>query len=172
MGRTVVFFCTGLLFGFIGLQLACRGFLLFAEGAEADAANRRGLSLADYQQWVDVRYERPFLLLSAAGGLLCATLAAAASQRLDQMPARRAPDRRPRGSDDPLTREEFRQVAQACLLVPLAERSPEYVRGLVVGRLADTAPALARKVDGFSDNHMAAVYADLCARQDRLSRGA
>src|SRR5262245_52168416 len=107
MGRTVVFFCAGLLFGYIGLQLACRGFLLFSEGTEMDAANRRGQSLPEYQQWVDQRYERPFMLLSITGGLLFGTLAGGMSQRLDQARARTRPARPPRGGDDVLTREEF-----------------------------------------------------------------
>jgi hypothetical protein len=55
-------------------------------------------------------------------------------------------------------------------LVPLDERGPEYVRGLVVGRLAEAAPALAHKVDGFSDGYMAALHADLRHRQSRLGR--
>jgi hypothetical protein len=42
---------------------------------------------------------------------------------------------------------------------------------LVVGRLAEAAPALARKVDGFSDRHMAALFRDLLHRQNKLSHG-
>ena len=172
MGRVIAAFFLGLVIGAGGLYLACRALLMIAEGPDMAAARERDMSLAQYREYVDLRYERPFLLVSAAGGLICAWWCAYAAGTGESAtagrPGRRR--RRRRSGDDPLTREEFRQVLQACLLVPLDERSPEYVRGLVVGRLAESAPAVAHKVDGFSDRHMAALYGDLLHRQAGLSR--
>jgi hypothetical protein len=169
MGRQVFGFWVGLVVGFVGIQLVCRASLYFAEGSDVSAAEERHMSLPEYRQWVDVRYERPFMVVSLAGGLLCGTVCAFGSGH----PVRAAaPARWHRsGHDDPLSRDEFHQVLQACLLVPLAERSPEYVRGLVVGRLAEAAPALAHKVDGFSDRRLGALHADLRRRQTRIGKG-
>jgi hypothetical protein len=169
MGRQVVGFVLGLLFGFVGVQMACQAVVYFTEGPDVSAAEERNMSLPEYRRWVDLRYERPFLLVSLAGAVVCGVACAYALN----VPVRAAarPARRRAGADDPLTREEFHQVLQACLMVPLDQRGPEYVRGLVVGRLAEAAPALAHKVDGFSDRHMAALHSDLRHRQSRLGRG-
>ncbi len=166
IGRTAAGFILGLLIGFAGLQLALRVALYYIDGPEVDAAESRNMSVAEYQKWAAGRYERPLSAVSAAGAIVCGVLGALAFNR--PVGARiRTAGRRAVGPDEPLSRSEFHQVLQACIWVPLEERSPEYVRGLAVGRLAEAQPALAKKVDDFSDHHMAALHHDLCRKRTR-----
>ena len=70
---------------------------------------------------------------------------------------------------EPLTHDEFQRVSQCCLWMPLDDKSPDYVQGLIVGRLAEAEPALARKVDGFGGRHVAALQRDLIRRRAKLA---
>ena len=81
MMRVMASFLVGLLVGSGALFLAGRAFLMIAEGPELTAANERGMSLPEYQKWVDGRYETPFLLFSLIGGLMCAWCCAYAAWR-------------------------------------------------------------------------------------------
>jgi hypothetical protein len=60
-----------------------------------------------------------------------------------------------------LTPPEFARVVQCCLFAQIEKRDPAYAQGLIVGRLVDTDPELAKKVDDFSPEHMAALCRDL-----------
>jgi hypothetical protein len=51
---------------------------------------------------------------------------------------------------------------------PIEHRCPEYLRGLIVGRLGHSQSELASRVRGVSDRHMAAVHDALIARRRRL----
>jgi hypothetical protein len=162
MGRMVIGFLLGTVLGFATLYLAFHGAVRVLEGSDLEAASRRNMSLDAYQEWVDVRYERPFTLAAMAAALMFGVLGARAFNRPIFGLVGGRPDR-----GDPLTREEFRQVLHTCGWVPLDEHGPEYVRGLAVGRLADSHPALARKVDEFGDAQMAALHHHLCRRRMR-----
>jgi hypothetical protein len=163
-------FLAGLLIGTGALFLAGRFLVLFVDSSGTTTDPTRNQSRAQHEASVAGQYDPPILVFSLIGGLICAACCAAAGPT--DTPARPQTRRRSSiGTDDSLSRDEFHQVLQACLPVPIDDRSPDYVRGLVVGRLADTAPALAHKVDGFSDRHMAALHRDLLHRQDKLSRG-
>src|SRR5712671_6448858 len=107
MIRVLASFVGGLLFGAGGLFLAGRLFLLIVEGSDATAAQERNMSLPAYQAYVDLRYERPFLLFALVGGLMCAWWCAHAAWRSEvTAPRPTARRRRHAESDDPLTRDE------------------------------------------------------------------
>jgi hypothetical protein len=172
MNRVIVSFVAGLLIGSATLFLASQLYLMVFVGDARDRANSQHKTVGAAEDEIELRFGRPLYLFTIAGGLMCGWWCAYAAWRSEaEAPRRAMHPTRSMGRDDRLTREEFHQVLQACLLVPLDERSPEFVRGLVVGRLAETAPGLARKVDGFSDRHMDALHSDLRDRQVRLSGG-
>jgi hypothetical protein len=166
MGRTIVGFFLAFVLGFVGLQLALRALVYYIDGPEADAAAGRDVTVADYRAWAASKYERPFGRVSFVGALLCGALGAVGFNR--PIVRARCRFRAPcAGPDEPLSRGEFHQVLQACIWVPIDERCPEYVRGLAVGRLAENQPGLAKKIDDFSERHMASLHQDLCRRRAR-----
>ncbi len=160
MHRVVVSFAVGLIAGFVLMQLVCRGFLLFAEGDVADATGR-GLSPASHQQGMESRYEVPFLLASLAAALACGCGCGLA--------ARPAPVRRKRsGTGEPLTPDEVRTVARACRFCDLSDKGADYLQGLIVGRLVESDPALARRVDSYDMARIERLLTELLRRQDRV----
>src|SRR5437588_5611012 len=80
MGRAVACFAFGLLFGFLAIYFLCQGALLLAEGDDMTAASRRGMSLAEYQIYLDGRFGQRFLLLALGGGIICGAALAVASR--------------------------------------------------------------------------------------------
>src|SRR5262245_2380470 len=80
MGRSLAWFLPGLGFGFLATYLLCQGALLLAEGDERAAAERRGMSLTEYQIYSDGRYGQRFLLLAVAGGIACGAACAVAAR--------------------------------------------------------------------------------------------
>jgi hypothetical protein len=163
MNRVAVGFVLGYVLGFAGLYVAFYSAVWAIEGSDFEAAGRRNMPIDAYQQWVAAQYERPFLLAAGVASAMFGVLGARAFN-VPIVGPRSAVGRRPDG-DKPLTREEFYQVLHACEWLPLEERTPEYVRGLAVGRLAESHPALARKVDDFGDDRMDALHHDLCRKR-------
>jgi hypothetical protein len=139
MVRVVVSFLVGTVVAFAAVHLLGRVALAAVEGAPETAADRRQMTVGEYQRWLDSRYELPVMLAALAGGLACGMACGLAAVRIGA-----APDR-PAGA--PLTRDEQRQAVACCLWADLRGRTPEYLQGLIVGRLAESEPALARKID-------------------------
>jgi hypothetical protein len=162
----------GLVIGLGVVYLA--GQILLALQFDADpaaAAAQRGVTVQDYIAWratIDLRV----LWLSFAGGLVCAGLFGLQAAVTPEPRRRRrrlglAPSLK-EGHDAPLNPAEFQQLSQLYQWPGLNAKSAAYVQGFLVGQLIHTAPDLAVKVDQFSDEHMAAVHADLRAWQKKL----
>lgn len=166
MGRMLAGFVLGAVLGFVGLQLALRVAAYYIDGPEAEAADSRGMPVANYRAWTAGKRDRPFGIVSAFGAIVCGGVGAIGFNRPVVAVGRRSRRRRG-GSDQPLSRDELQQVLQACVWMPIDARSPEYVRGLAVGRLAENQPALAKKVDEVSDYFMDMLHRDLCRRRAR-----
>lgn len=160
MHRIVISFSVGLIAGFVMMQVVCRGFLLFAEGDPSSAALQRQMSPADYQTWVDARFEMPFMLASLAVAIACACACGWAARPMGAVRRKR------NSSGDPLMPDEIRTVARACRFCDLTDKGADYLQGLIVGRLVETEPALARKVDGYNTSRMERVLTELLRRQD------
>jgi hypothetical protein len=160
MGRILVGWCVGALGGLI------TGYLLWifvGEGLWEMKARR--MSDAQFAAWEEKRWPQ-ILKVYCAGAASCGLLGAYYLNRPLRLGGRLI-SRRDRASgsgrqtlDDPLTSEEFQRVFQVCQWISVGD-GPEYLRGFIVGWLAEASPAIAKKVDDFSVHHMAALCADL-----------
>lgn len=60
-------------------------------------------------------------------------------------------------------------MARACRFCDLRDKGADYLQGLIVGRLVESHPALAGKVDDYSSSHMELLLTELLRRQDRAA---
>jgi hypothetical protein len=162
MSRVQIAFVLGLCLGFFttyGVCLAAVAFGYEYIDHEAFKSSRP----EDYEAHVRQRTGPFITLFSVGGGLLCAAICSLAASKTGT--SKRASPRRSHSEwqnhERPLSRQEFESVVHSCLFVDLRNRSPAFVQGLLVGRLADSAPELAAKIDGFSNEHMAALVEDV-----------
>lgn len=158
MTRTIISFLIGVVMAFVALQGLCRMFLRFVEGEPAAAEIRRSMNSGEYQRWVDNRYELPFMFVSLSGSLACGFLCGWAAVDAGARS-------RPRPDGEPLTHEEKKQAIASCLWADLTDRGPAYVQGLIVGRLAESEPIVARKVAGLGDEQMARLLRKVLRRK-------
>lgn len=160
MSRVIGSFFVGLVLSFLGLYLL--GELAVKAGWETVYAEnlKTARSAEEYQERVD-RGTRPLILwLAVSGAFIGATLCGLYTANRAGKAAPRVGGTRT-AADVALSPVEFERVRQCCLFALAGDRTPAYVQGLVVGRLADTAPELAAKVDKFSEPHMQALLQDL-----------
>jgi hypothetical protein len=159
MARVVVGFLVGYAVGFAGLWGLCAVAARAIEGESTTAATARGISVAEYRQWYEARYGTMTVIASQVGGVACALLCGLAGTQTGSVSARRR-------AGEPLSREETRMAIASCLWADVTGREPEYVRGLIVGRLAESEPDVARKVDRLGRAQLLALYEKVQARKE------
>jgi hypothetical protein len=165
MGKYLAGFLLGTLIGIAAVPLFGVVVWECVGGSDWLDAKRESMSRENFAAWQNHKLDSA-AELCLFGVVCCGALGAVGFNRPIGAAGRRS-RRRLGGSDEPLSRDEFQQVLQACVWMPIDARSPEYVRGLVVGRLAENQPALAKRVDGVSDHLMDMLYRDLCRRRAR-----
>jgi hypothetical protein len=166
MAKVVGFSLVGFIVGFSAVFVACQFAITlppFKERIEAAQSQSAGNSNY-YEEWYEQKVLSRVLIASFFGGLLCGGfggLRATQDRRLSNNAFRRS--RRPWAKHDewPLSQPEFARVLQCCLFTQVENREPIYIQGVIVGRLVDSDPELARKVDEFSSEHMLALWRDL-----------
>ena len=159
MFRVVVSFFAGYVIGFVGLWGLCH---IAARGIEGDAqaaANARGVSHAEYLQWYEARYGLLTLIASQVGGIASGFLCGQAA-----MQSRAKAAHRPAGES--LTRDETKLALASCLWADLSGRGPDFVQGLIVGRLAESEPEVARKVDRLGRDQLRDLYDKVRRRKE------
>jgi hypothetical protein len=162
MPRVIVCFLGGMLIGFAGSYGLGKLVVLVLFQSEVTSVEKESQIAGEFEDWYARRVERPILGLAAAAALLCGSLSGLAATRpVSRVPARPRRDWPDKYEDAPLKSEEFERVLQACLFARFSERSPEYVQGIIVGRLVESDPDLARRMDRFSPRHMQALWQDL-----------
>jgi hypothetical protein len=167
MSRKNLAFASGLIVSFLAIFLV--GEVIVTVGMEQ--IHREALesapSPAEYRAGLHRRAEPVILFVAVVGGFVVGALC---SMYAGKTPAgRTAPgsmvhwlaDSGRAGSDQALTPAEFERVRQSCLFVNVYDRSTAYIQGVIVGRLADTAPELAAKVDRFSEAHMEVIRREI-----------
>ena len=159
MGRYLAGFVLGMLVGAVALSIGGSMVWEFVGGPAWWESKRVIMSRAQFAAWESDKSER--FQIAFLGALGCFGLLGAYffNRPFGRVLARRRRSRP--GSDDPLTQDEFKRVFQSCQWLALDEVIPEFVRGFTVARLAETVPAVAKKLADFSDSQMAAVYSDL-----------
>lgn len=163
MPRVLAWFLGGLAGGTVGVYVACAVGVAFAYEYIDPPAFRQARNAEEYARRVRELTASGIMQVSVYGGLLCAGLCAMRAAEVFPSGLRR---RSPRKTVDltqepPLTSAEFRQTVQACLFLDLRRRTPEFVQGLLVGRLVEGSPELAAKIEKFGNEHMAALLQDL-----------
>jgi len=121
------------------------------EGDEAGAAAARGMARLEYRGYTDDRFVMPVLAAALAAGVGCAAVGGRAAVRA--------------GASAALTRDERRVAVACCLWADLSGRDADYLRGLIVGRLAETDPAVAAKVAALPPGPMADLFDRVRRRQ-------
>jgi hypothetical protein len=158
MGRWLCGFVVGTLGGLIVGYLA---WILYLDGWWA--AHGKVLSREAFVAW-EYKREPQLWSIYLLGSLCCGVFGAyALNLPLGKTVAHRRRQllwKARTSADAVLSTEEFQRVFQACQWISTAG-GPEYLRGFIVGRLAESWPAIAKKVDGFDDAHMTAVCDDL-----------
>lgn len=163
MIRVLVWFMMGLAVGMIGVYLACTLVIIFAYENIDPNAFRQARSTNEYDQRVTQLTSASVVKITLYGGLVCAALCAgkAAWGRPTVSPRHTFSAKKTLASDKPLNPTEFERVLQSCLFINVQHRSPAFLQGLIVGRLVDSSPELAAKIEKFSEVHMAAVLQDV-----------
>ena len=160
MPKVIVYSVVGMVAGFVAIFAVCQFALTLPPFAEKiEAAQKR--SPSDFDNWYEKNVSSKILVASFVGGLLSGGFCGLRAAKPLRHAVRR---RRPVWTKDdhwPLSESEFARVMQACLFVQVERRNPAYVQGLVVGRLVESDPDLAKKVDDFSPEHMVALWRDL-----------
>jgi hypothetical protein len=158
--RALVNFLFGFTIGLVGLYAAGQVVSHFVLEPSDKVAQKRGLTLPNYEKWVEEKVRPGMLCFTFGGAVFCGALCAVrAPLRGRESAARRRSH--PKADDRPLNAEEFESVLRCCLFVNLEERGPAYLQGLLVGRLVDTDADLAARIDRFSERHMTALWSDL-----------
>ncbi len=162
MVRVILAFFVGTAAGFFGLYLIGSIIRMYAYEHIAPKEYSH-LPPAKYAALVNERTSWTMIQVSLSGGVVCGLLSAVSAAGVfasDSGKQRRRPKAQA-SREMPLSRTEFERVLQSCTFVDLRDRPPAYLQGLLVGRLADSAPELAVKIDRFGEEHMAEVLQDV-----------
>jgi hypothetical protein len=165
--NAVVRFVLGAFGGAILAYLGSQLFLLMTQSSDGAA-----ILIKSHQQIEDESWQLfgpKILTVTIMGGLLGG--ATAAFLGASAATANRA-NRRHRSSHDsstPLDRSEFLRVLASCAWIELRDKSPDYVQGVIVGRLAESDPALAQRVDHFDELEMDLLIARIRRHCNRIT---
>jgi hypothetical protein len=142
--------------------------LNFIEPADDFHILAAGKSHFEFETETWRRYGPKILVVTLMGGVLGGTTAAFLGSNAATT-TRASSRRRSRHHDSmPLEHSDFERVRALCLWVDLHDKSPDYVQGLIVGRLAEIDPALARRVDEFDDLEMDMIVARIKRHKERM----
>jgi hypothetical protein len=148
----------GAILAYFGSQL----FLLVTDGSGDATALARGISLREYEDEAAQRIRPKILTLTIVSGLLGGVTAAFLGAATPAAGRRRQSSH---ASSTPLDRAEFRRVLTSCAWVDFRDKTADYMQGLIVGRLAESDPALAKRVDGFDELEMDMLLVQLQKRK-------
>jgi hypothetical protein len=114
------------------------------------------------------RYGPKILAITLFGGLLGGTAATFLGVSAVTANHTHRRHRSGHGPSMPLEQSEFERIRALCLWVDLRDKSPDYVQGLIVGRLAEIDPALARRVDQFDELEIDMLVARIKRHKERI----
>lgn len=161
MTRVLLAVLVGMAIGFLGTYFLGRGAEEILFRGDLEEKRQKFQITGEYEAWYGRYVQYPLIGVSLLGGFLCGALCGkrmlGSSARPNALNSNAHWDR----DEQPLNREEFQRVLQCCLFTRLPDTEPAFVKGVIVGRLADSDPELARRVLQFSPRHMHALWTDL-----------
>jgi hypothetical protein len=114
------------------------------------------------------RYGPKILAVTLFGGLMGGAAATFLGASAGAAAHTQRRHRSGQGPSMPLEQSEFERIRALCLWVDLHGKSPDYIQGLIVGRLAEIDPALARRVDQFDELEMGMLVARIKRHKERM----
>jgi len=154
----------GALLAFFGGQFVMN----LIEPADAGQILAAGKSHFEFETETWHRYGPKILAVTLFGGLLggaTATFLGASAVTAAHTHRRHRSGQTP---FMPLEQSEFERIRALCLWVDLHDKSPDYIQGLIVGRLAEIDPALARRVDEFGELEIDMLVARIKRHKERI----
>lgn len=122
------------------------------------------------QRWQ--RHGPMILAVSVMGFLLGGVTAAIIGSKADAANPRGARREFHRTPSMPLDSEQFQRVLATCGWANMRDKSSDYVQGLIVGRLADSNPVIAQRVERLDEFELEALVGKILRHRNRVSGNA
>jgi hypothetical protein len=165
-------FVLGFMSGGLVAYFAAVIFLNMTESADTTAADLafRSPHEIETQRWQ--RYGPKIMAVTVLGcllgGVTAVILASNSTAKTPQRPRRSLP----RTQSTPLDSEQFQRVLATCGWANLRNKNAEYVQGLIVGRLAESDPAIAHRVEQLDDFELESLVEKIQRHRARVSGAA
>lgn len=162
-------FVLGALGGALVAYFGCLLFLNMTESADTTAADLafRTPHEIESQRWQ--RHGPKILAVTVMGFLLGGVTAAilgSSAASTNPSPACRRTHRR---NSTPLDPDQLQRVLATCGWANLRDKSPDYIQGLIVGRLAESDPVIAHRVEQLDDYELESLVEKIRRHRSRVS---